>query len=117
MANFSFTVDTDPMAHEISSVSQRVDMTSAAVVTMQTAVIVAEKEAADHVCENVNYGFYTLMHSQISQKIAQLTSTVESKLIEMGQQAAALQNLKKRMERDYNMISNRYGKLFGSEGF
>ena len=114
MANFSFTVDTDPMAHEISSVSQRVDMTSAAVVTMQTAVIVAEKEAADHVCENVNYGFYTLMHSQISQKIAQLTSTVESKLIEMGQQAAALQNLKKRMERDYNMISNRYGKLFGS---
>ena len=57
MANFSFTVDTDPMAHEISSVSQRVDMTSAAVVTMQTAVIVAEKESADHVCENVNYGF------------------------------------------------------------
>ena len=114
MANFSFTVDTDPMAHEISTVSKHVDATSAAVVTMQSAVIVAEQEAADHVCKNVNYGFYTLMHSQISQKIAQLTSTVESKLIEMGQQAAALQNLKKRMERDYHMISKRYGKLFGS---
>lgn len=114
MANFSFTVDTDPMAHEISTVSKHVDATSAAVVTMQSAVIVAEQEAADHVCKNVNYGFYSLMHSQISQKIAQLTSTVESKLIEMGQQAAALQNLKKRMERDYHMISQRYGKLFGA---
>ena len=49
MANFSFTVDTDPMAHEISTVSKHVDATSAAVVTMQSAVIVAEQEAADHV--------------------------------------------------------------------
>lgn len=114
MSTFNYTVDTQPMAQEIGKVSNHVDATSAAVVTMQTAVIAAEQEAADHVCANVNYGFYTLMHSQISQKIAQLTSTVESKLLEMGQQAAALRNIQKRMERDYNMISNRYVKLFGS---
>ncbi len=112
MADFNFTVDTRPMASEIKSVSKSVNMVSGAVVAMQAAVIEAEKESADHICENVNRGFYSLMHSQISQKIAQLTSTVEVKLMSLMQYANALKNIKGRMQNDYNMISARYGKLF-----
>lgn len=114
MANFSFTVDTSPMASEIKSVSQGVNRVSGAVVAMKAAVIAAEKEGAEHVCQNVNKGFYSLMHSQISQKIAQLTSTVEAKLFELGQYAVALKNIQARMTSDYNMISRRYTKLFKS---
>lgn len=114
MADFSFTVDTSPMASEIQSVSQGVNRVSGAVVAMKAAVIAAEKEGAEHVCQNVNKGFYSLMHSQISQKIAQLTSTVEAKLFELGQYAVALKNIQARMTSDYNMISGRYTKLFKS---
>lgn len=114
MADFSFTVDTSPMASEIQSVSHEVNRVSDAVVAMQAAVIAAEKEGAEHVCKNVNRGFYSLMHSQISQKIAQLTSTVEAKLLELGQYAAALKSIQSRMTTDYNMISGRYTKLFKS---
>lgn len=114
MADFNFTVDTSPMASEMQSVSHNVKMVSGAVAAMQTAVIAAEKEGAEHVCQNVNKGFYSLMHSQISQKIAQLTSTVEAKLLELGQYAAALQGIQYRMTNDYNMISGRYAKLFKS---
>lgn len=114
MADFNFTVDTSPMASEIRSVSNGVNRVSAAVVAMQAAVIAAEQEGADHVCQNVNKGFYSLMHSQISQKIAQLTSTVEAKLLELGQYAAALKTIQSRMTTDYNMISGRYTKLFKS---
>lgn len=114
MADFSFTVDTTPMASEIQSVTHGVNRVSGAVVAMQAAVIAAEKEGADHVCQNVNKGFYSLMHSQISQKIAQLTSTVEAKLLELGQYAAALKGIQSRMTTDYNMISGRYTKLFKS---
>ena len=114
MADFNFTVDTSPMASEIRSVSTNVNVVSGAVVAMQAAVIAAEKEGTDHVCENVNRGFYSLMHSQISQKIAQLTSTVEAKLLELGQYAAALKGIQSRMTADYNMISARYTKLFKS---
>ena len=114
MADFSFTVDTSPMASEIQSVSQGVNRVSGAVVAMKTAVIAAEKEGAEHVCQNVNKGFYSLMHSQISQKIAQLTSTVEAKLFELGQYAVALKSIQTRMTSDYNMISGRYTKLFKS---
>ena len=114
MADFNFTVDTSPMASEIKSVSHGVNRVSGAVVAMQAAVIAAEQEGAEHVCNNVNKGFYSLMHSQISQKIAQLTSTVEAKLLELGQYAAALKSIQSRMTTDYNMISGRYSKLFKS---
>lgn len=112
MASFNFTVDTNPMAHEISTVSHNVNTVSTAVVAMRAAVIAAEQEGADYVCTNINRGFYALMHAQISQKIAQLTSTVEAKLIELSQYAAALRGIQSRMESDYHMISGRYAKTF-----
>lgn len=112
MATFNYTVDTNPMAAEISSVSKHVAGTTTAVVAMQTAVVVAEGRAADHVCTNVNKGFFTLIRSQISQKMARLQSDVDSHLMQLNQQRKQLLAIKGRMERDYNMISSRYTKLF-----
>ena len=112
MATFNYTVDTKPMAEEIRSVSHHVHATTGAVVAMQTAVIFAEEKAADHVCNNVNKGFYSLIRSQISQKMAKLQSDVDSHLMQLVQQKNALLSIKTRMQRDYNMIAGRYGKLF-----
>ena len=112
MATFNYTVDTKPMAEEIRSVSHHVNETTGAVVAMQTAVIFAEEKAAEHVCNNVNKGFYSLIRSQISQKMAKLQSDVDSHLMELVQQKNALFSIKNRMQRDYNMIAARYGKLF-----
>jgi hypothetical protein len=112
MAYIDCVVDTNPMAAEISSVSNHINGTTTAVVAMQTAVVLAEKKAADHVCDNVNKGFYTLIHSQISQKIAKLQSEVDSHLMQLNAQRKQLLSIKNRMERDYNMISRRYLKLF-----
>lgn len=112
MTTFNFTVDTHPMADEIGSVSNHVNVTTGAVVAMKTAVIIAEEKAADHVCTNVNRGFYSLIRSQISQKTAKLQSDVDSHLIQLVQQKKALLAIKGRMNRDYEMIAKRYTKLF-----
>lgn len=112
MTHFDCVVDTEPMAQEMKSVSSQIKGTTAAVVGMRTAVIMAEEAAADHVCDNVNKGFYTLIHSQISQKIAKLQSEVDSHLMKLGQLRKQLLGIKDRMERDYGMISGRYLKLF-----
>jgi hypothetical protein len=112
MARFDCLVDTQPMARELESVSHKVNGTTAAVIGMQTAVIRAEAEAANHVCENVNRGFHTLIHSQISQKIAHLQSDVDSHLMKLNQHRQQLLNIKSRMERDYGMLKGRYSKLF-----
>lgn len=105
-------VDTEPMARSINSVSHNVTGTTAAVVAMKAAVVAAETEGADHVCEKVNKGFYTLIRSQISQKIATLKSEVDSHLMRLNQQRKQLTAIRQRMERDYNMISARYLKTF-----
>lgn len=112
--NLHFTVDTRPMAKEIGTMTRHVEGVSTAVVAMKTAVIAAEKEGADHICEKIDSGFYSLMASQISQKIAALSSKVEAKLIEMGQQTQALNSIRSKMERDYHMIAARYNKVFNS---
>lgn len=112
MATFNYTVDTKPMADEMRSVSRHVNATTDAVVAMQTAVIIAEEKAADHVCNNVNKGFYSLIRSQISQKMAKLQSEVDSHLMQLVQQKNALLSIKNRMQKDYNMIASRYIKLF-----
>ena len=105
-------VDTRPMAQSLTTVSNKVEQTRAAVVAMQAAVICAEQQAADHVCENVNRGFYTLIHSQISQKVARLRSEVDSHIMNLNQQTKQLLAIRSRMERDYGMICSRYIKLF-----
>lgn len=112
MASIDCVVDTNPMAHEISTVSNHIKGTTAAVIGMKAAVIQAEDEAATKVCNNVDKGFYTLVHSQISQKIAKLQSDVDSHIMKLNQLRRQLLAIKSRMEKDYGMISSRYIKLF-----
>lgn len=108
------SVDTTPMAAEIQTVSNHVKGTTAAVVTMQSAVIAAENNSANKVCSNVNRGFFTLMQSQISQKIANKQSRVEALLMHLAQQKRQLLSIKTNMEREYGRIASRYIKIFTS---
>lgn len=119
----NYTVDTKPMANEIKNVSSSINKTTLAVTAMQTAVIIAEEKAtqkvisaedkaANLVCNNVNKGFYSLIRSQLSQKMAKLQSEVDAHLMQLVQQKNALLSIKTRMQKDYNMISSRYIKLF-----
>ena len=107
-------VDTTPMADQIKSVSRSVTGTTAAVVTMQSAVIAAENAGANKVCSNVNRGFFTLMQSQISQKIAQKKSRVDALLMKLAQNKRQLLGIKATMEREYERIAARYLKTFTS---
>ena len=114
MGNFNITVDTDQMAHSIDGVSSHVNAVTAAVVGMQAAVLTAETAAANRICKQVDQGFFALVRSQITQKIAARQSVVDSRLLEMRQQGQALAAIKGRMERDYQMIAARYVRLFHS---
>ena len=108
------SVDTTPMAAELQSVSNHVKGTTAAVITMQNAVIAAENQGANKVCANVNRGFFTLMRSQISQKIANKQSRVEALIMHLGQQKRQLLSIKTNMEREYSRIAERYLRIFTS---
>lgn len=112
--DINFVLDTVPMAREIETVSHRVDGTTTAVVAMQAAVVKAEKDGSDFICENVNRGFFSLMHSQISQKIAAKQSRTEALLMELNAQKKRLLEIKSTMERDYRRIAARYERIIVS---
>jgi hypothetical protein len=114
MSTLYVTVPTDPMAESIHEVTERVDTTTVAIVAMKVATVAAEQAAADHICENVNRGFHSLILSQISQKCAKAKSTVDAKIQELNHFGSALRRIHGQMDRDFHRISDRYHKVFQS---
>lgn len=114
MADFTFTVDTSPMAHSVDSAKGHLTGVTLAVTAMEAAIIATEKEASRKICENVDEGFFMLVNSQISQKAVAAFSEMNSSLMKLVQLNKAVDNIKKQMENDFHMITKRYVKLFQS---
>lgn len=114
MADFLFEVDTAPMAKTVDSVRAHVNGVTVAVTAMEAAVIATEREAAKTICANVDNGFYVMIKSQISQKAVAAYTEMTTKQMILFQLVKALENVKRQMEADYNMICRRYTKLFGA---
>ena len=111
---YDINVDTRPMADMIDVVSAKVDQTTGAVVGMETAVIAQEKTSTEQICGKLDVGFFNVVISQVAQKLANENAKARALALELMQQQKALQGLQSRMTGDYNMISARYAKLFGS---
>lgn len=112
MERFDFVVDTNPMADSVNSISGHVNATTAAVVAMQAAVIASEQQAAKEICANVDAGFYNLIRSQISMKLATCFTEMNAKLALHMEYAKALAKSKDRMENDYHRLRREYSKMF-----
>jgi hypothetical protein len=114
MANLQFNVDTRPMAESVDGARSHLNGITVAVTAMEAAVIAAELKSAQTISENVDNGFYMLIKSQISQKTVAAYTEMTSMQITLLQLSKALENVKRQMEGDFNMITRRYSKLFQS---
>jgi hypothetical protein len=112
MQTFDCLVDTTPMAESVNTVNASVATVGIAVTAMEAAVVKTEHEASDTICGNINKGFFLLMRSQVSQKLATNYSIVNSKLMSMAQIAKSIDSMRSQMENDFQMIKRRYMKLF-----
>ena len=112
MADFSFVVETNPMAESVNRVSNHLTETTAAVVAMQSAVIESEKQSADKICANIDNGFYNLIGSQISMKLSTYYTEMQAKLALLIEYAKTLAKTQERMEGDYNRVKGQYRHIF-----
>lgn len=112
MASFDIVVDTNPMAQSINSVSNAVSNTTLAVTAMETAVIAAETKAAQHITENVDKGFYNLIQSKLSAKLAEHYTEMNAKVALLIELSKTLGNTRSRMEKDVNRLKASYFKTF-----
>lgn len=114
MADFNITVDTQPMANSIDTVNSNVRNVTSSVVAMQTAVVLAQEEASDRICRNVDEGFFILMKSQFDQKIAAVSSKMLSTMQLMETFKDDIDKIMVIMQDDYERIKSRYTKHFSS---
>ena len=112
MADFNITVDTNEMARSIDSVNSSVNRATVAVTAMEAAVVHAQNQAAKDICQNVDYGFYMLMRSQLSQKMAAVSSEMFSKQQLLETFKNDLNRIMLIMQDDYNRIKQRYLRHF-----
>lgn len=112
--SYDIDISTQPMADKMREVSHQVNATTTAVGVMETAVIAQEKSSANQICGKLDVGFFNVVISQIAQRIANESAKTNALALELMQQQKAIKNLQHRMTSDYNMISARYAKLFGS---
>lgn len=112
MATFDCLVDTTPMAESVGSVSNSIKMTTAAVVSMEAAVIKSEKDASERICENVDRGFFSLIRSQLSMKLASHYTEMNAKLVLLLELSKTLASTQTRMENDFNRLKREYYKIF-----
>ena len=112
MADFDFIVDTKPMADTVSTVSNHVKTTTAAVVAMQAAVIASEKASADKICKNVDVGFHSLIRSQLSMKMSIAYTEMQAKLALLLEYSKTLRKTQERMENDYHRVKRQYSQIF-----
>jgi hypothetical protein len=110
----NITVDTQEMAQTLNGVSSSVNSTTAAVGIMQGLVINEERKSTQNICAHVDDGFFMLVQSQVSQKLAAQKSIVDSRVAEISQQMKVLAGIQNLMRKDYQKITSRYSKLFSS---
>lgn len=114
MADFNITVDTSPMARSLDVVNSNVSGVTASVVAMESAVVIAQEQAAQNICHNVDTGFYILMKSQFDQKIAAVSSKMLSQMQLMESFKKDIDKIMLIMQDDYERIKQRYMKHFNS---
>lgn len=114
MADFDITVDTQPMANSLDHVNSNVRDVTTSVVAMQSAVVIAQQEASEHICKNVDKGFFVLLKSQFDQKIAAVSSEMLSKMQLMESFKNDIDKIMVIMQDDYERIKQRYVKHFSS---
>lgn len=110
--NEDISINIKPLARKVDEVTSSIEKTTMAVGAMEAAVIAQEKKSAKQICQNVNYGFYSLITSQISQKLAYHENTANSKLALMQSISKKIQEMLRIAQTDYQRISRRYIETF-----
>lgn len=114
MSDFNITVDTSEMAESLDYVNSNVQDVTSSVVAMQSAVVLAQQQASQNICRNVDSGFYLLMKSQFDQKIAAVSSEMLSRMQLMESFKEQIDKIMLTMQDDYDRIKSRYTRHFNS---
>lgn len=105
-------VDTTPFDVSVKNADREVNNLTAVVVSTEAAEVKSKENNSVKVANTIIGGFFSLIRSEISSKIAELYQNVEAQIMHLKELAESCLDKKKQMEGDYNRITSRYDKIF-----
>ena len=112
MANFNVDIGTRPLAAKVDTITAAVSTVNVSIGSMTKKIVEAEAAAAENISTNVTYGFYVMTRNQFLQKAIALENEVMTLMMQIQTWSKNLNQIQARMEKDYNMISRQYLKIF-----
>ena len=116
-------VDTSPFETSVEECNSDINLLTSAVVTTESAQIASIDSNSKKVTQSIDSnskkvastvisGFFSLIRSDISQQIAELTQGIDSHLMHLRELSKAVVDKKRQMEGDFMRIASRYTKTF-----
>ena len=108
----TITVDTDRFDANVGHCNDNVRGLTATVVATEVAQVASIRESSQKVASAIVKGFFDYVGADLSQKMKELASKVESFFVALLGHQESCQTKTAQMETDYNRISKRYAKVF-----
>ncbi|MBO8455227.1 MAG: hypothetical protein IAC08_02335 [Bacteroidetes bacterium] len=105
-------VDTDPFDYSVGKCNNNVNLLTGAVVATESAQIASIRDNSRKVAQTIINGFFKTVRSEISQQIVELKSRIDATLLHLHELSKRCVEKQVQMEKDYNMITSRYSKVF-----
>ena len=106
------TVDDTAFNSSVMACDARIDSVNDSVIDSVRRQSEAKRDSAKVISKSVLDGFYKYAASDFRQQMVEHENVVNSTLPKIQTYMAQLQDLKRRMESDYNLISKRYVGIF-----
>ena len=110
--DITIEVDTDDFDASVDRCKGHVNGLTAAVAATEAAEVEAKKLSSRKIAQSILKGFFNYVGADLSQKIKELHSSVESLFFALVGHRENCLSKRGQMQDDYNRISKRYGKLF-----
>lgn len=110
--NIEVYVDTDDFDKEVYNCSGNVGALTGSIVATEAAQIASIRQNSQKVGDSIIKGFFTTVHSEISQQIMELSTQIDTTLVHLQKLAERCKSKQLQMQGDYSRITSRYLKIF-----
>lgn len=110
--SWSVNVDTDPFDESILITENQVDELTGSVQEAGVANVESIKNNAKAISSTIVSGFFSYIHSDLSQQTSELRPKVEAKMVQLIKLHEACRGKIDQMSEDFNRIAERYTKIF-----
>ena len=111
--NIEVEVNTLPFEESVDGAKLALAGVTGALTAAEAAQVAAIQEAGQTIARSATQGFFSVLKSEMSSRVAEFSSAMRSCMGLILEEARAIENVHQQMDADYHAIKGRYQRIFG----